>query len=95
MTSDEVLGRAFAVVESGYWLMNGVGAMVSPLLIELWGVRGALVAIGLVMPTLAVLRWRALARLEAGAAVPEEAFRMLRSLPLFAPLASAPGRRLR
>jgi CRP-like cAMP-binding protein len=44
------------------------------------------VAIGLLMPTLVVLRWRALARLEAGTAVPEEAFRLLRSLPLFAPL---------
>jgi Cyclic nucleotide-binding domain len=86
MTSDEVLGRAFAVVESGYWLMNGIRAMVSPLLIELFGVRGALVAIGLLMPALVALRWRALARLEAGAAVPEEAFRLLRSLPLFAPL---------
>jgi MFS family permease len=86
MTSDEVLGRAFAVVESSYWLMNGVGAMVSPLLIELWGVRGALVAIGVLMPTLALLRWRALARLEAGAPVPEQAFRLLRRVPLFAPL---------
>jgi hypothetical protein len=48
--------------------------------------RGALVAIGLLMPALVVLRWRALTRLEAGAAVPEEAFRLLRSLPPFAPL---------
>lgn len=86
MTSDEVLGRAFAVVESGYGLMNGVGAMASPLLIELFGLRGALVAIGLLMPALVGLRGRALTRLEAGAAVPEEAFRLLRSLPLFAPL---------
>jgi MFS family permease len=37
MTSDEVLGRAFAVVESGYWLMTGLGAIVAPLLVELWG----------------------------------------------------------
>jgi MFS family permease len=86
MTSDEVLGRAFAVVESSYWLMNGLGAMFAPLLIALWGVRGSLVAIGLLVPALVLLRWRALSRLEAGAAVPEEAFRLLRELPLFAPL---------
>jgi MFS family permease len=86
MTSDEVLGRAFAVVESGYWLMTGLGAIVAPLLVELWGVRGALVALGVLLPALVALRWRALTRLEAGTAVPEEAFRLLRSVPMFAPL---------
>lgn len=86
MTSDEVLGRAFAVVESGYWLMTGIGAIVAPLLIELWGLRGALAALGLLLPALVALRWRALTRLEAGTAVPEEAFRLLRSVPMFAPL---------
>ncbi len=86
MTSDDVLGRAFAVVESNYWLTNGVGAMMAPLLVELLGVRGALVALGLLLPGLVLLRWRALARFEAGAAVPEEAFRLLRDVPMFAPL---------
>ena len=86
MTSDDVLGRAFAVLESGYWLASGIGGITAPLLIELLGVRGAFVALGLLMPALVLMRWRALARLEAGASVPEEAFQLLRRVPIFAPL---------
>ena len=86
MTSDDLLGRAFAVWESGYWLMCGLGAITAPLLIELLGVRGALVALGLLLPVVVLLRWRALARFEAGTSVPEEAFALLRAVPMFAPL---------
>jgi MFS family permease len=86
LTSDQVLGRTLAVVETGYWLSNGLGAIAAPLLIELWGARGALVALGLLLPAFVGLRWRALSRFEAGAAVPEDAFRLLRGVPLFGPL---------
>ena len=86
LTSDDVLGRAFAVVESSYWLTTGAGAMAAPAIVGLFGVRGALVAIGLCLPVVAALRWAGLARFEAGAAIPEEAFTLLRRIPLFAPL---------
>ncbi len=45
-TSDEVLGRAFAVLESSYWLTTGIGAILAPVLVALLGLRGALVAVG-------------------------------------------------
>ncbi len=86
LTSDDVLGRAFAVVESSYWLTTGAGAIAAPAIVGLFGVRGALVAIGLCLPVVAALRWAGLARFEAGAAIPEEAFTLLRRIPLFAPL---------
>ena len=86
MTSDDLLGRTFAVLESSYWLACGLGGIAAPVLIELLGVRGALVALGLLLPALVVVRWRALARLEAGTSVPEEAFALLRAVPMFAPL---------
>ncbi len=86
LTSDDVLGRAFAVVESSYWLTTGAGAMAAPAIVGLFGVRGALVAIGLCLPVVVALRWVGLARFEAGAAIPEAAFALLRSVPLFAPL---------
>ena len=86
LTSDDVLGRAFAVVESTYWLTTGAGAIAAPAIVGLFGVRGALVAIGLCLPVVAALRWAGLARFEAGAAIPEEAFTLLRRIPLFAPL---------
>lgn len=86
LTSDDVLGRAFSVVESSYWLTTGIGAMIAPALVVLLGIRGALLALGLCLPLLVALRWAALARFEAGAAVPERAFQLLRGLQLFAPL---------
>jgi MFS family permease len=86
LASDDVLGRAFAVVESSYWLTTGLGAMIAPVIVSVLGVRGALVAIGCCLPVVAALRWRGLARLEAGAAIPEHAFALLRRVPLFAPL---------
>jgi MFS family permease len=86
LTSDDVLGRAFAVVESSYWLTTGIGAILAPVLVSLLGIRGALLAVGACLPVLAVVRWAALARFEAGADVPAHAFELLRSLPLFAPL---------
>jgi MFS family permease len=86
LTSDDVLGRAFAVVESSYWVTTGVGAMLAPVVVMALGERGALVAVGACLPVVVLLRWRALARFEAGAKVPERPFRALRSLPLFQPL---------
>jgi MFS family permease len=86
LSSDDVLGRAFAVVESSYWLTTGIGAITAPGLVALLGLRGALFALGACLPVLAVLRWAALARFEGGAAVPERAFALLRSVSLFAPL---------
>jgi MFS family permease len=86
LTSDDVLGRAFAVLESSYWLTTGLGAITPPLIVGLLGLRGALVAFGCLLPLIAALRWAQLARLEAGAAIPERAFALLRHVPMFAPL---------
>ena len=86
LTSDDLLGRAFAVMESSYWVAGGVGAIIAPPLVSLLGLRGALVAVGCCLPLVAVLRWASLARFEAGAPIPERAFGLLRRVPLFAPL---------
>jgi MFS family permease len=86
LTADDVLGRAFAVVESSYWLTTGVGAILAPVLVSLLGIRGALLAVGACLPVLAALRWAGLARFEAGRGVPVRPFELLRSMPLFAPL---------
>ena len=86
LTSDDLLGRAFAVMESSYWVAGGVGAIIAPLVVDLLGLRGALVAVGCCLPLVAALRWASLARFEAGAAIPEREFSLLRRVPLFAPL---------
>jgi hypothetical protein len=86
LSSDDVLGRAFAVVESSYWLTTGIGAIIAPGLVTLLGLRGALLAVGACLPLLAALRWAALARFEGGTSVPERPFALLRSVSLFAAL---------
>jgi MFS family permease len=89
LTSGDLVGRAFAILESSYWFTTGLGAITAPAVVGLLGVGGALVAFGCVLPLLAALRWASLARFEAGAAIPERAFAVLRSVPLFAPLSIA------
>jgi MFS family permease len=63
LADDEVRGRAFAVVESSYWLTTGAGAMLAPLIVALAGPRGALLVVGSLLPLLVLARWAALARL--------------------------------
>ena len=46
LAHDRVRARAFAVVESSYWLTTGAGAMLAPALIALAGPRGALALVG-------------------------------------------------
>ena len=87
LTSEDLIGRAFAVMESSYWITTGLGAIITPPLVSLLGLRGAMVAVGCCLPLVALLRWASLARFEAGAAIPEHAFALLRRVPLFAPLA--------
>jgi MFS family permease len=89
LTSNDLLGRAFAVVECSYWITTGVGAILAPGIVHLLGVRGALVFVGACLPVLVALRWVPLARFEAGAAVPEGPFRALRTVSLFEPLSLA------
>jgi MFS family permease len=89
LVSDEVLARVFGVVESTYVATTGLGSVVAPLAVVLLGIEGALLAVGMLLPLLALVTWTRLARLEATTSVPERQFALLRSLPLFAPLALA------
>jgi MFS family permease len=86
LASDAVLARAFGVVEGTYWLTTGLGSLLAPVLVLTLDLRGALLVVGITLPLLVLLRWRALVRLEASAPVPEDEYRLLRGLPMFAPL---------
>ncbi len=76
LAHDRVRARAFAVVESSYWLTTGAGAMLAPLVIAVAGPRGALVVVGAALPLIVLARWGALAHL-AGA--PRPATRAVRA----------------
>jgi MFS family permease len=86
LNADDVVGRAFAVVEASYWLATGVGAVVAPLLVDWLGPRAATVATGAVLPLTVILLWRRLARFERAAVVPQQVFVLVRRLSVFAPL---------
>ena len=50
LAHDRVRARAFAVVESSYWLTTGAGAMLAPLVVAAAGLRGALIIVGAALP---------------------------------------------
>lgn len=84
---DDVLTRAFSLLQSGFIATLGIGGLLAPVLVSALGVRGALLAAGFVLPVLAVLRWKPLVRLDETVAAADEAVELLRSNPVFAPLA--------
>ena len=89
LPSNDLVGRAFAVVESTYWITTGLGAIIAPAIVNLIGLTGALLAVGACLPLLVAFRWHPLAMLEAGVRVPERPFKMLRAVEMFAPLSLA------
>jgi MFS family permease len=84
--SDETLARVTAFLETSRLAATALGAIVAPLLISLFGVRGALLALGTLLPLLALLRWRALRSFEIGAPVSARNFSLLRDSSIFTPL---------
>ncbi len=83
---NSVRGRVFGVLESGVMLGTGIGSGLAPLLLALLDVRGALIVTGLLLPALAVLTWRWVARADADAVIPERELALLRGVPMLAPL---------
>ena len=83
MAPDEVLARVFGVLESLVALSMGLGAIVAALLIELAGVRPALVAVGLLCPIAAAVSWRALRRLDRSVDVRDRDITLLHSVAMF------------
>ena len=83
---DEVLARAFGVLESLWVGTIGLGAVLVPPLIAALGERGALLATGALLPVLAALYWRRLAAIDKEAPPATRELALLRAIPLFAPL---------
>ena len=66
------------------WVATSVGGWTC--FIALAVLRGALVAVGIVLPLLVLARYRSLLRLEASAPVPEPEYTLLPRVGMFAPL---------
>ncbi len=82
---DDVLGRVLGLLEGVLLGSIGVGALLAPLLIEIAGIRWALVATGALLPALAVLAARRLRSIDSRTAAPAE-LQLLQGVPTLAPL---------
>ena len=84
--SDETLARVIGALEANRLAATALGAITAPALVALLGVRGALLALGAILPLFALLRWHALRAFEIGAPVSDRHYSLLRGSPIFTPL---------
>jgi MFS family permease len=83
---DEVLARVFGALESLVALAVGLGSIITPLLIHLFGIRGALVAIGLMTPAVVALAWSRLVKVDEGLGAQADIIERLREVAMLRPL---------
>ena len=83
---DEVLARVFGALESLVALAVGLGSIITPLLIHLFGIRGALVAIGLMAPAVVALAWSRLVKVDEGLGAQADIIERLREVAMLRPL---------
>jgi predicted MFS family arabinose efflux permease len=83
---DEVLARVFGALESLVALAVGLGSILTPLLIHLFGIRGALVAIGLLTPAVVALAWSRLVKIDERLGAQADIIERLREVAMLRPL---------
>jgi hypothetical protein len=86
LADERVMARVFVGVEGIETLGVAAGAALAPIVIELLGIRGALVALGLVGPVSVAVAWPALRRLDVRMRVRDADIRLLQMVPVLRPL---------
>lgn len=76
------LARVFGLLESVVALSVGLGALLTPLVIEALDLRTSLVVLGLLTPTAVALSWRRLRALDAVIVGRDDELTLLRGVPL-------------
>ena len=89
LADERVMARVFVGVEGIETLGVAAGAALAPVVIELLGIRGALVALGLVGPVSVAVAWPALRRLDLRMRVRDADIRLLQMVPVLRPLSQA------
>jgi Cyclic nucleotide-binding domain/Major Facilitator Superfamily len=89
LADETVMARVFAGFEAILTLGVAAGALLTPLVIDLLGVRLALVAVGLVAPLAAGAGWAALRRLDARMQVRDADIELLQEVPMLSALPEA------
>src|SRR5262249_50218610 len=85
----ELLTDTLGLLQGVFVLSVGVGTLMAPVLVQLFGVRGALIATGVPLPLLAGTLWRRISRLDVEPGADTRRAELLRSITIFAPLADA------
>jgi CRP-like cAMP-binding protein len=93
-TSLAARGAVFAFLEVMAGLAMSFGAIAASWLVTAVGIERALVVTGVLLPVTAVIGWPWVRRLDREGVVPERQARLLRGIPLFAPLPLAALERL-
>jgi MFS family permease len=83
---EDVLARAFGVLESVFVGTIGLGGVLAPVLVSAFGAEGALVATGLVLPAATALAWRRLRAIDRASQPPAGTPELLRGVPMLAVL---------
>jgi MFS family permease len=86
LVPDELLARVFGAKESLAALSVALGSLVTPLAIDLLGIRGALAVLGLVGPALVALAWTRLRGIDSSIAHRDEQIGVLNRVGIFRPL---------
>ena len=76
-------GRVFGTLETVVFVGVAIGSVVTPGLIAWLGIKGALIAVGLLMPVMVVVGFKRLRDIDRRAEVPEHELAILRAQPLF------------
>jgi MFS family permease len=84
---DDTLARVFGILEGMMALALAIGSAGASILIAAFGIRPALVIVGLLAPTVVIAVWRPLSSIDRDAPAPDaETLAFLRRIPIFAPL---------
>ena len=86
LAPDEVLARVFGLFEAIVALSIGLGSILTPVVIGLVDVRGALVVLGSICPALAAYSWLRLRRIDDAMLRRDEELGRLRAVPMLRPL---------
>jgi hypothetical protein len=86
LAPDAVLARVFGLLESLISLAVGLGAVVASLLINLTSLRIALVVVGALCPSLVIVAWRRLRRLDRYIGELDKEITLLHGVHMFQPL---------
>ena len=86
LVPEQLLARVYGALESLVALTVALGSLLTPLVIELLGVRAALVVLGLVAPTAVLLAWRRLHAIDGSISRRDDEIEVLKQVGMLRPL---------